>query len=328
MKKNIAIIAAMFMSAGIAQAAEVAPGLDIGGEFFLGVNQTSINTGVTTTKTRNIALDRAIVDINYKIDPVWSARIAVDFARTGPGQDNNSVVKYAYIQAKTNDMLALRIGSSELPIVANEDSIWGLRYISAGINDKLTYVDEADWGIHALGQVELEDVTVGYAGSAVIGSGYKNFTGSTSTTDTDYEAALNVSNEFGKVAVGYRNGRHGDLITPGSDSLWTIMGVVGMEGYKVGGEFSRNNTRPAVADSRAWSVFGSAEITDKVGLFARYDKVDPNRAVANDYVKTTIFGASVDYNKNISTALTLSQSNDDATSTRTRAASIDTVVRF
>ncbi|MBW8785266.1 MAG: hypothetical protein JF593_11640, partial [Novosphingobium sp.] len=81
-------------------------------------------------------------------------------------------VKKAYVQAKINPALIVRLGAADLPWVPYVEGQYGYRHIENIMVDRLSFGTSADWGIHVLG--DLPGKVISYQVSVINGGGYRN----------------------------------------------------------------------------------------------------------------------------------------------------------
>ena len=261
-----------------------------------GVNLPGTPNGV------NFDIKRMYISIDHQFNSVFSANLTTDFTYDSGVGATQLYIKKAYVQAKLNPMLTLRVGSADLPWVPFVEGLYGYRYVENVMIDRTKFGTSADWGVHALGSIPLGGVTVSYAGSVVNGNGYKKpgFIGGVNHTNSmDFEGRLSASAAGFTAAVGGYDGKLGKNAqgTPTYhdatrfDALLTyVKGPI-----RIGGEYFHANdwndvlqANPLLTNkTEGWSGWGSFAFTPQLSVFGRYDWVKPkdttNPTLANDY---------------------------------------------
>ncbi len=207
-------------------------------------------------------------------------------------------VKWAFLQAKLDPALIVRVGSAPLPWVPYIENQYGFRHIENTTIDRLSYGTTADWGVHVLG--DLAHGLISYQVSAIDGGGYRNVK---VTKYVDLEGRLSAQYDGFWAAVGGYTGKraNGTQELTGAAFPTTFRTAKRADaglGYKtalfnVGGEvfYAKNwnnvTVNPVVAatgaltaysqdSARGYSVFGNINITPKWTAFGRYDFTQPN----------------------------------------------------
>ncbi len=179
---------------------EIYKRLDIGAKFYIdwwmhwGQNSNSFDhvtkyeTNPSDTKTKNnneFRINRALIDVKYKISDIFSARLTTDADLTvTPTAASNAAfhiyLKYAYIEAKKDfGLVALSAagGMIDTPIIGWIDKLSDYRWISQNYIDNskavlnnLTIDNSGDLGVRA--SIDLLKY-VSLTGSFTNGNGYK-----------------------------------------------------------------------------------------------------------------------------------------------------------
>jgi len=251
----------------------------------------------------NFDIKRFYLSVDHKFNDVFSADITTDFLYDSGASATQLYIKKAYLQAKLNNALIVRVGSADLPWIPFVEDVYGYRYVENTLIDRTKFGTSADWGVHVLGAFPLgKDVSLNYAGAVVNGNGYKKpgFIGGVNHTDSmDFEGRVSL-NAYGFIAaVGGYDGKLGKDVQGAStyhdatrfDALLAyVKGPI-----RIGGEYFHANdwndvtqANPLLTNSsEGWSGWGSFAFTRQFALFGRYDWVKPKRdtapMLANDY---------------------------------------------
>ena len=289
----------------------------ISGKAFLNVsniNQTSTNlAGDTTNNVPNPSpngtqteLKRFYVGIDHKFNDVFSANITTDFRYNSGGTSNDVLVyvKKAYLQAKLDPALTIRVGEADLPWVPFAEGVYGYRYVENTLIDRTKFGTSSDWGVHLLGG--FGKGLVNYQVSAINGAGYKSLSRTSNTIDLEGRVDVHPMKNIVIAAGGYagKRGKSNDAV----DVRHTATRFNALLAYtdkrvRAGVEYfaskNWNNvlTTPQpvpvpppvafTADSdkaHGWSGFGSFVINPQFNVFGRYDWVKPteNTVVLTD----------------------------------------------
>ncbi|MEI9965557.1 MAG: hypothetical protein WDM92_13700 [Caulobacteraceae bacterium] len=161
----------------------------------------------------NFDIKRFYIGVDHKFNDTFSANVTTDFTYDGSVGATQLYLKKAYLQAKLNPALIVRLGSADMPWIPFVEDIYGYRYVENTLIDRTKFGTSADWGVHALGSMPVGGVTVSYALSAVNGSGYKKPSlgvGTGVRTDAiDVEGRLSASMDNFTAAVGGYTGKLG-----------------------------------------------------------------------------------------------------------------------
>jgi hypothetical protein len=225
---------------------------------------------------------RFYVGVDHKFNDVFSANITTDFNYVANDSETQVYVKKAYLQAKLNDALVIRVGSTDLPWVPFAEDLYGYRYVENTLIDRTKYGTSADWGVHASGKFGPNGM-FNYAVAAIDGAGYKAPLRSKSV---DFEGRVSAKVSDFTFGLGGYTGKLGKE-TQGVTTFHTAERVNAIAVYnkgpiRLGGEYfaakNWNNVLTTAEDkSDGYSLFGSYALNDKFGLFGRYDRVKPNK---------------------------------------------------
>src|SRR5690348_13244678 len=279
-------------------------GTTISGKAYLNVsniNQTSTNlAGDTTDSSQNgvqTELKRFYVGIDHKFNDVFSANITTDFRYNANGTSNDVLVyvKKAYLQAKLNPALNVRVGAADLPWVPFAEGVYGYRFVENTLADRTKFGTSTDWGVHVFGG--FGKGLVNYQVSAIDGNGYKTLTRNTNTIDLEGRVDVHPIKPIVLAVGGYagKRGKSNDAVDV-NHSATRFNALVGYTDKRVraGLEYfhAKNwfNVTTAVEPAPApktpndsahgWSAFGSFAFTPKISAFARYDWVKPTEVRA------------------------------------------------
>jgi len=269
-----------------------------------GANNANSGTGFN--------IKRMYFGVDHQFSPIFSGTLLMDVSNV-VGQTNNQnfvagttnlvgkgfYIKNAYLQAKLDPALVVRVGSAALPWVPYVEGQYGFRHIENLTVDRLGFGTTADWGVHVLG--DLAHGLISYQVSAIDGGGFRNVK---VTKYVDLEGRLSAQYDGFWAAIGGYTGKraNGTQALTGAAFPTTFRTAkranVGA-GYKntlfaVGGEafYAKNWNNVAVNpinvatglplaysqdSARGYSLFGNVNITPKWTVFGRYDWTQPNR---------------------------------------------------
>jgi len=258
------------------------------------------NNGVIvpgTDKTTNFELKRFYLGVDHKFDDTFSANLTTDVTWSS-GIGATLYIKKAYLQAKVDDALVIRLGANDMPWIPFVEGLYGYRHIDQTVSDRTKFGTSSDWGIHASGKVAgglLE-----YAAAVVNGEGYRNppgVGGNNRSRSLDVEGRVNLNYKGFVVGVGGYTGKLGkDVKTAAnlpSTAINTASRINAVVAYKsdlftVGGEYFRaknwNNVTGSISPtlnikSDGWSGFASVKFMPKWSAFGRYDHVRTNKLI-------------------------------------------------
>jgi hypothetical protein len=195
-------------------------------------------------------------------------------------------IKKAYLQAKINPALIIRLGSADLPWVPYVENQYGYRHIENTVIDRLSFGTSADWGIHVLG--DLAGGLFSYQLSVIDGGGYRNVK-MTKTLDFEGRASVNYKGFYAAFG-GYSGKRANDVqgaVLPNGGNLHTASRIDALVGYKnktfnIGGEYFHaknwnNVTTNATDKSDGFSIYANVNFYKTWSVFGRYDEVKPSK---------------------------------------------------
>ena len=224
---------------------------------------------------------RFYVGIDHRFNDIFSANVTTDFNYVSNDSETQVYIKKAYLQAKLSDALIVRVGSADLPWVPFVEDIYGYRYVENTLIDRTKFGTSADWGVHLSGS--FNSGMFSYAVSAVDGAGYK---APLRSNGVDLEGRVSAKFDHIVVGLGGYTGKLGKDVE-GTNTYHTAQRVDAVVAYvdkrfRIGGEYFSttdwNNVTTVASDSAdGYSLFGSYNFTDKIGVFGRYDWVKPKK---------------------------------------------------
>lgn len=269
----------------------------VGGTIFF--DATTINQQANGVKTNNtgtgVNIKRAYITLNHKFNDVFSANITTDISNVA-GDTTNTVnganvktgantgivgkgfyLKNAYLQAKIDPALWVRVGVAPLPWVPYIESKEGYRYIENVGIDRIGRGTSADWGVHVGGDLGKY---ISYQVSVIDGAGYRKAY-VTNTVDIEGRISANYAGFF--AAAGGYTGRLANNVQ-GTQLFHMAQRLDFAGGYQtkkftLGGEywyakdFNGGVTRATEDSTTGFSVFGNYNLTPKWNVFGRYDWV-------------------------------------------------------
>jgi TolA-binding protein len=231
-------------------------------------------------------LKRFYIGIDHRFTDAFSGNVTTDVQYSPAIAATELYLKKAYLQAKVNNALTVRVGAADLPWVPFAEDLYGYRWVENTIADRTKFGTSADWGVHALGKIP--GTPVSYAFAVLDGAGYKAPLRSKSM---DFEGRVSAGFKNGvTLGVGGYSGKLGKDIQGGAPVQHTanrlnLVAAYVQKTYRVGVEYfvaeDWNNVTTLASDKAdGYSVFGSYLLTDKLAAFGRYDRLRPNRTTA------------------------------------------------
>lgn len=228
-------------------------------------------------------IKRFYIGVDHKFNDMFSGNITTDFQYSSAISSTHLYIKKAYLQAKVNDNLTIRLGATDLPWVPYAESVYGYRHIENTLIDRTKFGTSADWGVHASGDIG----PVSYAVAVIDGAGYRS---PLRSKGMDVEARLSTKIDKINLGIGGYTGKLGKDVQ-GATTFHTASRFNALAAYvdpkfRVGVEYfateNWSNVTTAASDKAdGYSVFGSYNVTDKVSVFGRYDRVNPNETTAS-----------------------------------------------
>lgn len=240
----------------------------------------------------NFDIKRFYIGIDHTFNSIFSANVTTDTTYDSGSSTGQIYLKKAYLQAKIDPLLTIRVGSADLPWVPYVEGIYGMRYFENVMIDHTKFGTSADWGVHVLGTAF--DGILNYDFAAINGGGYKKtpIGGGTNRFDTfDYEGRVSAVYKGFNLGIG---GYTGKLGTPyGTTTYHTaerfdVLGAYVADGLRVGVEYFDATdysaalvAAPGIGDrANGVSTFASYYFLPEWAVFGRYDSVDTNTRTA------------------------------------------------
>lgn len=261
------------------------------------IEQKSNGAKVAPTGT-GFDVKRFYLGVDHKFNDVFSANLTTDFQYSSAISSTELYIKKAYLQAKINDALVVRLGSTDLPWVPYAEDIYGYRFVENTLIDRTKFGTSADWGIHASGK--LPGGVFSYAVAVVDGAGYK---APLRSKGMDVEGRISAKIDNFNFAVGGYTGKLGKdtqgAVTHNTASRINALAAYVAPKYRVGVEYfsakNWNNVTSTIQDKAdGYSLFGSYNVSDQISVFGRYDWVKPNKSTVSSK-KDNYFNIGVDY---------------------------------
>ncbi len=253
----------------------------------------------------NFDVKRFYVGIDHDFDKVFSADITTDVTYDGTTKASQVYVKKAYLQAKFDDALIVRVGSADLPWIPYAEDAYGYRFVENTLADRAKFGTSADCGVHVLGK--LADGLVNYQVSAISGAGYKAaFSTAFRPKHPDIEGRIGLTYMGLNLAVG---GYWGDLGAMKSDMIYNdatrfnALATYEIEGLKVGVEyFTASNFNYGsyvkanlTSHATGFSPFASYKFTPEWSVFGRYDYVKPYSEAGKSGFHNDYYNIGINY---------------------------------
>ncbi len=287
--------AALLVACATGSAASLAAAGDttVGGKGYFDLTNIDETSDGAKTGASGTGLDakRFYLSVGHQFDDTWSANITTDFNYVSNDNETQLFVKKAYFEGKFSDGFALRIGSTDVPLVPFVENLYGNRYIENVLVEHLGLEASADWGVHALGK--FAGGKAHYAVSAINGNGYKNTSRSQSL---DLDGRIDFEPIDGlTLALAYRTGKRGldkqNVTTYHTAQRTELVAAYVKPKYRVGLEyFTADNwnqvLNPLSDKADGYSVWGSFSVKKNVSVFARYDDATPSKDIAPNLSNT------------------------------------------
>ncbi|WP_420138655.1 hypothetical protein [Sphingomonas sp.] len=275
-------------------------------------------TGAGSLNGTGFNIKRFYLGVDHTFSPVFAGNLTMDvsnvvgqvnnanFTSTGTPEGTNLpalvgkgfYIKKAYLQAKLNPALIIRLGAADLPWVPFSESAYGYRHIENTLIDRTNFGISADWGVHVLG--DFGQGLVSYQISVVDGGGYRNVK---VTRSVDVEGRVSVNyHGFYAGAGGYAGDRGNNVEgTPTPHKATRANALVGYKNklLNAGVEYyhSRNwnNVTTVATDTTdGYSLFGNVNFAPTWSIFGRYDWVKPTQTT-NDNLKDQYYNFGVQW---------------------------------
>lgn len=300
------------------------PATRIGGKAYLNVSgiRQRLDGAPSPQDGVQAELKRFYLTVDHTFSHVFSANLTTDFryGTNGLSRDDALFVKKAYLQAALAPELFVRIGSADMPWIPFVEGVYGYRFVETTLINRTKYGAAADWGLHVGGS--LGGGRISYALSAVNGAGFQTLSRSSNTVDLEGRISAHPTKEI-VFALGGYTGKLGKSADGGSvtehrarrfDALAAYAGKVGRFGIEYFKAWDWNNvTTPESDTSSGWSAFGSYAFTPRLGVFGRYDWVNPDQETNRPF-RERYFNFGFDYRpvENVDLALVYKRDRADA----------------
>jgi hypothetical protein len=321
---------------------EVAPNTTVGGVMFadFGYLKNEQNGNEVTPTGAGFDVKRFYLSVDHKFNDVWNADLTTDAqyisspsvvvdptatkttttSTTNSGAVTEVFIKKLYLQAKLDDAFIVSAGSYNMPWANFVEGLYGYRWVEKTTNDRLGFLNTADWGLHATGA--FAGTGINYAVSAINGAGYKN---PSRTKDVDFEGAVSYVSPIGvTVGAGFYTGHLGQVNATNQDfakntaSRWNVAINYKIAGLRIGGEYFNaknyktvNNVTAGVFGTSAviattatgvvptdkasgGSLWASYDLNDQYAVFARYDDATLSKDVLSS-LKDKYFNVGFGY---------------------------------
>lgn len=275
-------------------------------------------TGAGSLNGFGFNIKRFYLGIDHVFSPVFAANLTMDasnvvgqtsntnFTSTGTPAGSNLpglvgkgfYIKKAYLQARLNPALIIRLGAADLPWVPYAENQYGYRHIENTVIDRTNFGTSADWGLHVLG--DFANGLVSYQVSVVDGGGYRNVK---VTNSVDVEGRISVAYKGFYAGIGGYSGDRGNN-TQGASTPHKATRADAIAGYKnrlfnAGVEYYRasnwnNVTTVAIDKADGYSAFGNINFAEKWSAFGRYDWVKPTKT-SNDALKDQYYNFGIQW---------------------------------
>lgn len=236
----------------------------------------------------NFDIKRLYVGIDHTFNSMFSADVTTDATYDSGSSNGQIYLKKAYLQAKIDPLLSIRIGAADLPWVSYVEGINGMRYFEQVVVDRTKFGTSSDWGMHVLGTAL--DGVLNFDFAAINGGGYKKIPvggGTNRFASFDYEGRVSAVYQGFNFAVGGYTGKLGTSFgTPTFHTAerFDVLGAYAADGLRVGVEYFAANdysaalvASPTIGDAaRGVSSFGSYYFLPQWAGFARFNSVDTN----------------------------------------------------
>jgi len=255
-------------------------------------NTTNGVRGAAGGNGTNFDIKRFYVGIEHTFNEMFSANVTTDTTYDSGTGNGQVYLKKAYLQAKIDPLLTVRVGAADTPWVPYAEGIYGMRYFEQVIVDRTKFGTSSDWGVHGLGSAF--NGILNYDFAALNGGGYKKIpvgAGTNRAANFDYEGRVSAVYQGFNLAVGGYTGKLGTAFgTPTFHTAqrFNVLGAYVANGLRLGVEYFNANDFSAalVASStpgdaaHGVSTFGSYYFLPEWAVFARYDSVATNTRTA------------------------------------------------
>ena len=314
-------LAAAEKPAALPKGLEWAADTKVSGRMYYNISNISTKyDGVKTQDQGGFDIKRFYIGVDHKFDDMFAGNVTMDIQNID-GVGRAFYVKKAYLEAKFDPAIKVRLGATDLPWIPYVEGIYGYRHVEKVANDLYGYGTSSDWGVHVMG--DLADGMVNYQISAVDGGGYRH---PQLTNTIDLEGRLGFKYQGFNAAIGGYTGKLGKDTDSATDDYRTAKRFNAMLAYKdkvggvpitVGGEyFVAKNWKVKTTDpsdkAEGYSVFASVSPVSKWNVFGRYDWIKPNKDT-DPTKKGNYFNVGIQYSpaKIVDLALVYKRYNGD-----------------
>jgi len=276
----------------------------------------NVNTGT------GLNIKRVYLGVDHRFSDMFAMNVTTDISnvvgRTATDNQASATatnlvgkglyVKKAYLEARIDPALWVRIGAADLPWVPFIENHYGYRHVENILIDRTGFGTSADWGIHVGG--DLLDKHVSWQLSAINGAGYRNVKVSKSV---DFEGRISGQWNGMWAALGGYVGKRGNAVqtlTGTPNTFHTAHRLDAALGYKdgpynIGAEYfyakdwnsvavAPGSAKYAQDSAQGWQVFGTYAFKPKWSTFAKYEWAQPNRIAVPD-MRDRYFNVGVQY---------------------------------
>jgi len=240
----------------------------------------------------NFDIKRFYVGIEHIFNEMFSANVTTDTTYDSGSANGQIYLKKAYLQARIDPLLTIRVGAADTPWVPYAEGIYGMRYLEQVVVDRTKFGTSSDWGVHVLGSAF--DGIIAYDFAALNGGGYKKIpvgAGTNRAANFDYEGRISAVYQGFNLAVGGYTGKLGTTFgVPAFHTAqrFNVLGAYVANGLRLGVEYFNANdfsaalvASPTQGDAaHGVSTFGSYYFLPEWAAFARYDSVATNTRTA------------------------------------------------
>ena len=253
---------------------------------------TNAANGVTNGNGTNFDIKRLYIGIDHTFDDVFAVNITTDTTYDGTTGAGQLYLKKAYLQAKIDPALTIRVGATDLPWVPYAEGVYGYRYFENTLAEHAGFATSSDWGLHALGS--FFNGILNYDVAAINGGGYKKIPVGKDANrfgQFDYEGRVSVAYDGFNAAIGGYTGKLGTA--SGTPTFHTANRLDALAGYNADGlrvgveyfnasDYSAALVASNTAGDAAHGISGWASyyFLPQWALFGRIDNVDPNTKTA------------------------------------------------
>ncbi len=233
----------------------------------------NVHTGLTDAdQSRAFEIRRAYIGYKYEFDPHFATELKLDIGSPDDVSEFSRIRRYAYFKAVAlywrKNQWTLKAGIIDTEHFKDQEKYWKHRYIYESVQDEHGFGPSADLGTtviyRPLDQLQLD-------ASLLNGEGYRNL-----QRDNSFKGSFGISYfPLPRILLRF----YGDLIR---QEVWqsTLSAFAGYSHAKItaGAEYNRKGNRDFEEghNQMALSFYLSYDITEKLEIFARYDRLSSN----------------------------------------------------